>query len=1315
MRPFWRRALRWLLWTAAVGAVAVLVAALALETDWVRERARLEVERIAGEALGREVSIESMDVSLLARSASAESVVVGGQEGLAEPLARVEALSVQVGPGLVRALLSDEPVVLAEVVVTAPRIDLVFDENGRSNLPDFDRGGGGGNAAVQIDVLHVERGLLRVEEQAMPLDLTASEVEAVLRQLGADVFVAEARSRDLELRLPEATEPGTPPLEGSLEARIRIAQGVVAVERAELVGRNLTLAATGTLGADGIDLAIEGSLDSGLVEQMGWAEEVSGRLDAALSFVAGEERWRLAGEFGSDRLGFQELTVEGVRGRLTIEAEGLEILVDSGELAGAALSGSATMPFGLDDPTMTISVEAAGIHVEELLAAMEPPPLVGLAGRATAAFEYTFPVADPEGGVGSGAVRIRPPAKPRVGDLQLTGSADVSIRGGRLRFDRVRLSAPEQELEASLTMDLASLEGEVDLLARTGNPAALIDLVPEMRFREEAEIWEPLLGVGEVSGRLTVSPEAFAGDLTLAFEQLSFAALPPVSAAGTVRLDNGGLQRFDAVLRRGEGTVDVAGSLPFEEAVPGVPMPGVTVPDFDLRIDLDKWPLGDVAALLDVELPVQGLVGGSLHVGGSPAFPEGEADLLVANMTAGDLVIPGEMTGRLAFDPEIVGIRPARYVSGESELEVVGTLVVASGALDLEVHSSPFDLAGPLISQVVVGDLRGFAEVSGSIGGTLENPTAHFSLNGMSLEVGGRPLGDEGRSEIGLTLADGTIDVDGSFLGLVELSGAGRWDERGLALDLDAESTNLAELTSLAMEEPLEGLGGAFSGALVIAWGEERESVLLELDRLELQYRDSRLTNVEPVLLSWGPGGLSLELLYLEEEGTGSDLILAGDIDAVTGELDMAVQSSIDVGWLGLYFPDLDIRGRLEVLAAIRGKATALAIDGQARMVDGRMIIEGFPHALESIEGLFFIYPEQVIIDSSRASFARGVVTADGRVIIAGDDLGSYELRLRGDELDIRYPEDWRIRAGGQLTLASTAEGQMLSGAVEVERASYVKDFELGFANLLRVMFQRTPDLVDETEEVLRDTRLNIAVQGEDALRIQTNIAQVTGDLDFTLRGTLAQPVILGDIRLDRGGSIEFAGAEYTLERGNLTFSNPFRNDPAVDLVASTSVREFDVRLNVFGPVAALETSFSSTPPLPTLDIVSLLTTRSTDTLGSLGRGPSLETEQAAGMAETFLASQAASLAGQRVGSLFGLDQVQITPLTGGSSELSTARVTVGKRISRDVYVTYSYDSSQSDEEIVEVAWQMSPSIVVMLRATDKASYTLDVRWTKTF
>jgi translocation and assembly module TamB len=118
--------------------------------------------------------------------------------------------------------------------------------------------------------------------------------------------------------------------------------------------------------------------------------------------------------------------------------------------------------------------------------------------------------------------------------------------------------------------------------------------------------------------------------------------------------------------------------------------------------------------------------------------------------------------------------------------------------------------------------------------------------------------------------------------------------------------------------------------------------------------------------------------------------------------------------------------------------------------------------------------------------------------------------------------------------------------------------------------------------------------------------------------------------------------------------------------------------------------------------------------LGQVGSG-GLTTGEGSGTAEAFLASQAASLAGQRVGSFIGLDQVQISPLTGGSADLSAARITVGRRISRDVFVTYSYDPSESEEGIFELKWQIYPSISLILTRSDDGSVAGDIRWDTTF
>src|SRR5262249_23729929 len=119
---------------------------------------------------------------------------------------------------------------------------------------------------------------------------------------------------------------------------------------------------------------------------------------------------------------------------------------------------------------------------------------------------------------------------------------------------------------------------------------------------------------------------------------------------------------------------------------------------------------------------------------------------------------------------------------------------------------------------------------------------------------------------------------------------------------------------------------------------------------------------------------------------------------------------------------------------------------------------------------------------------------------------------------------------------------------------------------------------------------------------------------------------------------------------------------------------------------------------------------RLTDELRQL-RAPETETSSATNpAAEGLLLGQAASLLTQRVGSLFGFDAFRIEPLSRSGESVSSARVTVGKRVSRSVYVTYSYDPSSTGGQSLQVEWQVQQGLSVLL-TQEQDSYAVDVLW----
>jgi hypothetical protein len=58
----------------------------------------------------------------------------------------------------------------------------------------------------------------------------------------------------------------------------------------------------------------------------------------------------------------------------------------------------------------------------------------------------------------------------------------------------------------------------------------------------------------------------------------------------------------------------------------------------------------------------------------------------------------------------------------------------------------------------------------------------------------------------------------------------------------------------------------------------------------------------------------------------------------------------------------------------------------------------------------------------------------------------------------------------------------------------------------------------------------------------------------------------------------------------------------------------------------------------------------------------------------------------------------------------------VGKRISRDLFVTYTTNPASSEEYLVRVEWQLSERVLLVLTRDGKEdSFALDAEWEKRF
>jgi translocation and assembly module TamB len=257
--------------------------------------------------------------------------------------------------------------------------------------------------------------------------------------------------------------------------------------------------------------------------------------------------------------------------------------------------------------------------------------------------------------------------------------------------------------------------------------------------------------------------------------------------------------------------------------------------------------------------------------------------------------------------------------------------------------------------------------------------------------------------------------------------------------------------------------------------------------------------------------------------------------------------------------------------------------------------------------------------------------------------------------------------------------------------------------------------------------RLDVRVIAPGTLRIENNDAHIVSSADLTFRGTYERPIVFGRAEVSRGEFI-FEGRRYQVTRGTLDFTNPVRIEPSFDIAAETQVRvpgqTYRVTLSASGTMQRLKPVFTSDPPLPAIQVASLLlgdvgTSRDAD-LRALAPSDRTEEQLIQARVARMLVSPISGEIGKVVEETFGVDTFQVTPLVSDPTQQSSrfnpsARLTIGKRISNRAYLTFSRSISTTSDQIILLEYDQSDRISWILTRNEDDSYALDIRVRKQF
>ena len=1257
------------------------------------------IVRTASEAVGRPVAFESLSASFLPPGVTVKDVRIAGAPGENAPF--FEAAELTIGG---RFALIGRTLTIGSISFSRPRVRLIVFPDGSDNLPPGLSRSKGGGLKVRVGTVAVVGGTFLFNETRIPLDLRLHGFIAELVSVaGRDVFRGRMGCRVAALGLGAGVK-----VPFDVDARFDLGAGRLHVDALRLSGPFGRLDAIGEipdLSRPVVAAWIEGAIDAGKVEDLfGTRLPFRGRGTVAAALRAGKDApLSVDGRLFFPQMTAANFTFTGVAALVTAGSEGLTAHIERAGFDGGDLDGTLQISrFDRAPQDFTLSVDARRLSLDRFFGDIDLPG-TGLAGAADVSLGLRWSGGDIEKGDGGAALTVASVS----GGVPVSGGGPIAIRRGFIDFERVELRFPDS---------VAVLEGGF----------ALGEWNPRMRFAIDSRDFRSLdtvaTGFSGAIQRHAVERLGLAGSGKIDGTLAGTWAIPAVSARiaaenaeygglrlGTVFADVSiGDRAFDFHPLRafdGDARLSLSGIVRYA--------PKRGSPDFDVTAETVRFPVERVLKFFALDFPVSGRITGTLPVSGTAQAITGSGDLVLDGATLYGQPVD-RLTGRLRLSPGAVSMSGLRGQVGQGAFG-------GEGSYQFSGRRFAFQLSGDNVALAKIAAIGPSKDVSGEVSfhaagsGSLDRPSLSATLQTRGVRLWGQEVPDALAPSATVSLEAGRLDLRAGVAGKWSIEAHGPVEGHDRRISISAAVPDVSGLSAVFPAIP-EGVSGEIAGSGEIALADGEWSIRdarLTLSKLRLAARDAELAERGPITVTYGGGKLAASGAKLAGPGTEIETSLTVDTDH-GGALSGSIAGSADVGNLErLAGSEAVLAGTLRTRMTLSGTIDRPLANGRVELAGGRFKSASSPYVLDAVDAQLIWSGARASLESFRARVGGGDLYASGDAEIDGYALKSFRLVAQAQGVTFRSFEDLSLQTNADLTVVGTAGDATVRGELTLLSGTYTKDF----APTLSSLFGKSRDLAYTGA---RDTWadhvfLDVHVLSSASLEVRNNLARLTASVDLLARGTIAEPILLGQISIDEGGKLTLQDVKYEIVSGTITFGNPARTEPVVDVTATAEVKGYAINAQAVGTLGGrsrVQFILSSDPPLTNEQIASLLLT------GSAPESPSSRTGEG-----TSASSVVGSLAGlairpvtSRVQQLFRLDRFQVDPIlqsVPGSS--GGAVITIGKNLSKDLSVTYSYSAETNAQSIVLVEYQIDANKVIQASKDENNVYSIGVKFRKRF
>jgi translocation and assembly module TamB len=723
----------------------------------------------------------------------------------------------------------------------------------------------------------------------------------------------------------------------------------------------------------------------------------------------------------------------------------------------------------------------------------------------------------------------------------------------------------------------------------------------------------------------------------------------------------------------------------------------------ELQASVANMPTATAQEIAHVHYPVSGTLSGKISVKGTRAAPDGTAAITLTKATAWNeeiesLAVNAESHAGAIHSNLKLQI-PAGIISAE------GNYTLATQQYDVKLHSGAVQL-GRIDALQKRDAIQGTADVSVTGSGTVSNPQLEASFTAPQLQTQGHTISNIAAK---LSVANQHANIDLHSIieqGSVEAKGdIALTGSRYTTATLDVHALPVAAIAANFFPTQASKLGGQTEIHLILKGPLETPEQIeaqLEIPSLNITYAGAQLALSRPLHADYRNGTVTIAPSQIQ--GTGTNLTFGGTIPLKSqAAYALVADGTVDLGVLQQFVPDVRSSGQMEVHIHSEGRSSHPNMQGQFEIKNAIFTTQALPVGIEGLNAKINLSGNRADIVNFSGTAGGGTISATGFVDLARQS--NFNLHLNAQTVRIRYPAGLRSILSGQMNLQGSPGSSTLTGRVLVNSLSFTQAFDL--ANFAANFSQ---DSTGGPQSPLESNmRLSVAIQSAEDISLKSSKLSMGGTANLNLTGTLAQPVILGRIALN-GGEVFFLSKRFEVQNGTIEFANPVRTDPVMNIYMTTTIEQYNVTLNLTGPVDRLRINYTSDPALASADIIHLLAFGNTT-----AEAASAPSQSAAMGAESVLAQGVSGQVTGKLENLTGISQLTIDPLATNSQGDPGAQIAVQERVTGSLLLTFSTNVTSTQSQTVQLRYDLNKRVSVTVLRDQNGGYGIDLRLHRVF